>query len=511
MRALREVRAHLRAVRLAGGPPAAWTFPHTLTVRDVAHAPSGRALPSVSPTKHTSAVLEPPMTGPWWGRSRSRAAASPLAVRHRLGDPRGLPSRLRRVDHRDACRLLRRRTLGLAGLAIVARVGYWLATLDYSPVSDARSFHVIARSITKGNGFADVFPELSLHATAFRAPLFPSLLAAPYRVFGTSIGVGRVAGVVLGVVLVLLVERFVTRIGGPTAGLIAAVAVAVYPPLVANDVAILGETLSLILIIVVGTAVIDDRWVVAGITTGLLVLARNSAQLYALMVAALLLRRVGWKRTLAFLAVAFLVVTPWLVRNAIQVGAPVPTTSNGFNLAALYSVEAHDDDDFVDPVFDERFADLRFAQFDELDWDEELRSRGFEGLRAHPLEPLRVARRNLLRHFELKPWENDDAEEIDGRDLTIRHVTLPLFYVVTVAGVAGLWVWRRNRATVFLALTAAYFSLVSIFSVFAPRLRGPFDLVCCIGVGLLVAHLRRPNGAAPPASSTPARPGGRTP
>jgi len=407
--------------------------------------------------------------------------------------------------------LATRRTLGLAGLAVVARVGYWLATLDYSPVSDAYSYHLIARSIRDGVGFSDVFPELSLHATAFRAPLFPSLLALPYRVFGAHVGVGRLTTLVLGVVLVLLVERFASRIGGATAGLVAAIAVAVYPPLVANDVAILGETLSLILIVVVGMLLLDDRWQWAAVATGFLVLARNSAQLYALVVAAVLLGRIGWKRTLVFLGIAFLVVSPWLIRNAIQIGAPVPTTSNGFNLAALYSVEAHHDDDFVDPVFDKRFADLRLVQFDELDWDEELRSRGLEGLRAHPLEPLRVARRNLVRHFELKPWENDDAEEMDGRSLTVRHVTLPLFYLVTIAGIAGLWRWRRHRGIGFLALTAAYFSLVSIFSVFAPRLRGPFDLVCCIGVGLLVAHVRGPTGAAPPASSTRARPGARTP
>jgi 4-amino-4-deoxy-L-arabinose transferase-like glycosyltransferase len=404
-----------------------------------------------------------------------------------------------------------RRTLGLAGLAIVVRVGYWLATLDLSTVSDAHSYHVIARSIAEGVGFSDVYPELGLHPTGFRAPLFPSLLSAPYRVFGTHVGVARATNLVLGVVLVLLVERFASRLGGRTAGLFAAIAVAVYPPLVANDVSVLAETVSLILIVVVGMFVVDDRWVGAGVATGFLVLARNSAQLYAFLVAAVLLRHIGWRRTLAFLGIAFLVVTPWLVRNAIQLGAPVLTTSNGFNVAALYSEEAHQDGDFVDPVFDERFEALRLVQFDELDWDAELRSRGLDGLRAHPLEPLRVARRNLMRHFELKPWENDDPEERDNRSLTIRHVTLPLFYVVTIAGIAGLWVWRRQRGIGFLALTAAYFSLTSIFSVFAPRLRGPFDLVCCIGVGLLVARLRATTGAGPPGSSTREHPEARTP
>ena len=447
------------------------------------------------------------VTGPDRHHARQAARVPPVTGALTAEAPARAPS----WPDRARQWLLRPRTLGIVAAAVLARVGYWLATLDYSPDSDARSFSVIARSLAEGMGFSDRFPQLSIHPTAFRAPLFPSFLSVPYRVFGAHVAIGRLTNLLLGIVLVLLVERFASRLGGPMAGLVSALAVALYPPLVANDVTILGETVSLILILVVGWAVLDDRWAIAGLATGLLVLARNSAQLYIVVVAALLLRRIEWKRTLAFLGIAVLMVVPWLVRNAIELGAPVPNTANGFNLAAMFSQEAHDDDDFVDPAFDERFRSLRLAQFDEVEWDRELRSRGLDGLRAHPLEPLRVARRNLMRHFELKPWENDDPEELDGRSLTIRHVTLPLFYVVTVAGIAGLWLWRRRRGTVFLAVTGAYFSLVSIFSVFAPRLRGPFDLVCCIGVGLLVTRLRGTSAAGPPASSTPARPAARTP
>ena len=336
-----------------------------------------------------------------------------------------------------------------------------------------------------------MYPELGLHDSGFRAPLFPSMLAAPYRVFGAHVGVARLADLVLGVVLVLLVERFASKIGGATAGLIAAIAVAVYPPLVANDVAILGESVSLILIVVVGMLVLEDRWLAAGVATGFLVLARNSAQLYAFVVAALLLRRIGWKRSLAFLGIAFLVVTPWLVRNAVQLGAPVLTTSNGFNLAALYSQEAHDDGDFVDPVFDERFEELRLVQFDELDWDAELQVARLRGPPGAP--PRTAARRPAQPDAPLR------AEAVGERRPRGARRAEPHDPARDAAAVLRRHGGRHRRALVvppergigFLALTAAYFSLTSIFSVFAPRLRGPFDLVCCIGVGLLVARLLR--------------------
>ncbi len=395
--------------------------------------------------------------------------------------------------------------MGLVAVAVGVRLLYWLATIDYSPTSDAHSYHSIGRNLARGIGFAAHFPALSDHATAFRPPIFPLLLAGPYRLFGASVGLGRLTSLLVGIVVVLLVERLTSKIGGSIAGLVAAVAVAIYPPLVVNDVSILAEGLSLLLIVLIITAIAEERWLLAGIETGLLVLTRHSAQLYALVVAILLLRWLGWKRALGYLGVSVLVVVPWLIRNDIQMGSPVLNTANGFNLAAAYSVEAHDDNDFVDPVFDERFSELRLVQFDEIAWDRALRDRGLDGLRGHPLEPVRVMRRNLMYYFELKPWENDDAEELDGRNLTIRHITLPLFYAVTVAGVAGLWLARRNRTVALIGITAAYFSLASILTVSSPRLRAPFDLACCIGVGLLVGRClqgRRPSvGAAQPGAS----------
>lgn len=62
-----------------------------------------------------------------------------------------------------------------------------------------------------------------------------------------------------------------------------------------------------------------------------------------------------------------------------------------------------------------------------------------------------------------------------------------MFYVVTVAGVVGLMRrWREPTALVLIAL-GTQFAVVSLLLVAPPRLRTPFDVICCIGVGLLAS------------------------
>lgn len=78
--------------------------------------------------------------------------------------------------------------------------------------------------------------------------------------------------------------------------------------------------------------------------------------------------------------------------------------------------------------------------------------------------------RNGLAFFELKPSFNENAERFDGRNMTIRTWTLPLFYVVTAAGLVGFWLGRRNRFVLVMAATALYFTVTSLFFVAPPRL-----------------------------------------
>jgi 4-amino-4-deoxy-L-arabinose transferase-like glycosyltransferase len=408
---------------------------------------------------------------------------APSARDDRSGAPRAVWSWAAR--HRDI--------LAVAAIAVLARGLYWaFATPGYVPASDAGQYDEIARNLAAGRGFAMHFPQLTVHATAFRPPLYPALLALVYRVFGPSIVAGRLLNLAIGVAVVVMTVAVGEMVANRRAGLIAGLAVALYPPLMANDVALLTEPLSLLLVLSMVLALGRRRPLVAAVLCGLLILARPSAQGIALVVAAWLIWQVGWRTALRFVVIAGLVVVPWVVRNWVQLGSPLLVTSNGFNLAAMYSPAARARGSFVDPVYDPSFDKLRLAQFDEVGWQSQLERIATTSLRQHPSQVVQVFARNAAAFAELRPSFNRDAEIEDGRNLTFRTWTLPVFYLVTVVGLVGVGLRWRDPIMKLLVLMTAYFALVSLVLVAPPRLRAPFDLLCCIGVGIAIdAALRR--------------------
>ena len=168
------------------------------------------------------------------------------------------------------------------------------------------------------------------------------------------------------------------------------------------------------------------------------------------------------------------IVVPWMVRNAVQVGTPGLVTSDGFTLAAIFAQPAQKLRDFVDPVFDPAYdsdQEVRLAQFDEAAWNNILLHRAWDGVRTNPRYLVSNAKRNVDHLVELS--DNDNAEVIDGRRIGFRRATLPLFYLVTVVGIAGLWLYRRDSRVRLLAVLAAEFAVLMILILAPPRLRAP--------------------------------------
>jgi hypothetical protein len=197
--------------------------------------------------------------------------------------------------------------------------------------------------------------------------------------------------------------------------------------------------------------------------------------------------------------VSIVVVAPLVVRNWVLVGAPTIVTSNGFNLVSVYSAEAQATDGFANAVFDDRFTRINLFNRSEVDLDAAYRKHAVEAVRDNWTIPPRVFGHNVANYFEFRPDKNASAEEDDGRNLTFRYVTLPLFYVVTAAGLVGLWRSRRRRAAELLLVQAGYFTVASLATISVPRLRAPFDLAAAIGAGLLIAQLLGRGERAAPA------------
>ncbi|HLK13739.1 MAG TPA: hypothetical protein VKT78_02955 [Fimbriimonadaceae bacterium] len=63
-------------------------------------------------------------------------------------------------------------------------------------------------------------------------------------------------------------------------------------------------------------------------------------------------------------------------------------------------------------------------------------------------------RAGALSFFELDRRSNAIGERLDGRSLSVRRVMMPVFYVVTAAGLIGFWRLRRSVAARLLILLA---------------------------------------------------------
>ncbi len=254
----------------------------------------------------------------------------------------------------------------------------------------------------------------------------------------------------------------------------------------------------------------DASVVVAGVATGLLTLSRPSAQGLVVVVAAWVWWRLGWRRAAVLVGAAAVLVTPWLVRNQVQMGSPVLVTTNGFNLASRYSPPAKADDHFIDAISDPRTANVHYLVFDEVELDNDFRDYALKEIRRDPGYVLHVIKQNAGIWFELDPDRSRSAEQADGRNIDFRDGARPFFFVVTVVGLAGLVIRRHRAGAQLLLLVAAYFTLTSLPLVAWPRLRAPFDLACCIGFGLAVGwaidkwqHQGEPSDAEVPPDLAP--------
>ena len=375
------------------------------------------------------------------------------------------------------------RVLLIGGGALVVRLAYWVAFMrHYVPQSDAAQYLRIAHNFATGHGIADYYPQVHIHATAFRPPLYPALLGGLFKLFGTHLAVAQATNAVLGATVVVLADLVATRIAGPRAGLAAACVVALTPSLIPNDLVALSEPLSLVVFLVVVLLLFGRRWAAAGFATGLLLLTRPSAPALLATAGVWLLSRIGWKAALRFGAAAVVTVAPWVVRNQIRVHSPVLVTSNGFNLNAVYSPEALASQSFVDASVDPRFGWLPAG--DEAKWDRTLAQHGIYGARTHPAAVVRRVIRNAGQMAELLPGYNLGAERLDGRNLALRNVTLPVFYLTTVLGIIGLRRHRHSPDLVLLVLLAVVMVVPSTLTVSVPRLRAPLDLALAIAAAL---------------------------
>lgn len=412
----------------------------------------------------------------------------------------------------------------VAGLAVVARLGYAFLLVSPQLTDDETSFWAVAGNVAAGDGFS-----YEGAPTAWRPPAYTFLLAG-LRLAGFEVRGVQVVQAALGAGAALAVMLLARRLRLPAWAVAAAgLGAAVYPPFVHLSSQLLSENLSLPLFVLALAATVrlldrsrqrDQGALVgtalgAGLLWGAAILARP-AVLPALGVAGLVLllargpafsRRVVVAGALGLAALA--VVVPWTLRNAATVGGPVPVVSNeGFTLWVANRLDAEGVKDvFRDPaypgledygVYGRAFPGIldeaTAAGFDFTGADEAERDAWFrEQANAAILEdPARFLRRTAVKvALALEPAP-DNASREEATSSAAAVVLWVTSGPVLLGGFVGLVVLARTRgrAGVFLA-GAAVAGLVGM-AVHLPYVRyrvGVVDPVLLVALAALLARL----------------------
>jgi 4-amino-4-deoxy-L-arabinose transferase-like glycosyltransferase len=231
-------------------------------------------------------------------------------------------------------------------LALIALLGlgvraYAVAKPVTSPADDSHAYYALSKAL---------YEEGSYGGPTFRdssdwSPGAPLLYAASfYATGGAREGTARIVEALLGVAAILVVFLLGERLGGRWTGLIAALAVAVYPPFIHSTGELMSEPPAILTLPAAVLAFLwaseQERlrgWLLPGLLFGLTAMFRPEYLLVGAAFVVLAAIRVGlargWKPGLAgagLLVLALLLpIVPWTIRNADVVGRLVPISTGG--------------------------------------------------------------------------------------------------------------------------------------------------------------------------------------
>lgn len=240
------------------------------------------------------------------------------------------------------------------GLALALSVAaatrlLWLMAMPPRPVADAAYYHQHAADLAAGLGFRH---PASGEPTAFLPPGYSMLLAGPYRLFGATPEVAAYGNIGLALVAVVAVYFLALRLYGPIVASAAALVIAAMPALVLYTNAVHADHLVLALAAVLAWLAVVPRGeltlrraALCGLVVGLAVLTKPATLLLLPALAVSWRFSVPMKQSLRLTAVAaiaaFLVVSPWVIRNMVQLGTPAIATNGGVNLWIGHNPDAY--------------------------------------------------------------------------------------------------------------------------------------------------------------------------
>jgi hypothetical protein len=379
-------------------------------------------------------------------------------------------------------------------VALAVRLGVVAATPAYAPRHDDRDYDQIGWSMAQGQGYPPILVRrdrrvVRVYADAYRPPLWPATLAAVYTVFGHRLAAARVADAIVGALGVVALAWVALRLLGSRAAWWAGTLGAVYLPLALVASTLVSETLFVAFELLALALALEARGrgrialaVGAGAAAGLGALTRVNGEL--LLVAIVPLVALPGRRIVApaaTLAAFAAVLAPWTIRNAVELHALVPiSTETGPTLAGTYNVQAMDDR--ADPG---AWRLLRFTEYKRLARrpvgpvtdDAALRDAAVDFVERHPAYPLLVFAENLRRWLDLDGTARAQFEA-HTIDLNGDWADAGLPFAWALAALAGLGLVTgaaRGTPRVFWLAPAALLLSTLLVNAETPRFRAPFD------------------------------------
>lgn len=336
---------------------------------------------------------------------------------------------------------------------------------DAEANSDQIDYEAIAYHLSIGEGYA-VIPG---RPTATRTPGASLALLPVYAAAGRDWAAGRIFFCAISAATCSVVAVAGAVAFGPVVGLLGGLALAMYPGHAYYAMHFLSETpyglwLSLAVLFTLLGLRGGLRWhVAAGACVGMAILTRP--QLAAMVPLALVVAAVAWWRgRRVMLGVATqtllvaLVLSPWVVRNAVVIGKPTLTTTSGYGFWG-----AHNEVTFGDPAAAGdwvKTSSLRrddAPAADEVGRDRQAKAYAWRHIREHADEVPRLVAMKLWRL--VSPWKSTPNRAVRLAFAAAWMIVGPL---ATVGAVCAIRTHRRE-AVVLLLPIATTIGVAAVF------------------------------------------------
>jgi 4-amino-4-deoxy-L-arabinose transferase-like glycosyltransferase len=404
----------------------------------------------------------------------------------------------------------------------VKRAHLWLIAAAAIAPRLAVLLHERGRILTAFTDKSDDFAQtLVQHGTfgfipgepsAYTQPLYGFFLIPIYWIFGRHWWSVGGAQILVATATAFLVYAIGARAVSRRAGTIAAILATLNPYLVWHDVHLNREVLDQLVAaaLILCTLVAADRrsvkWAtVAGLFGGLAVLGNVRLLFIPLVVAAYLVIRNGWSwAPVAVVAAAALTVTPWVIRNKVEVGCFALTT-DGRALWKANNDQTYDllaEGKWIDDVKDppghpfpnpEEARDIYKQSGKKIHVDEcanqaYYQHKAWRFVRDHPDEKAKLAAQAVRMEWDPRTT----ASATDSGHGAIRSLAQPLYTsILYVLALFGISVTASRFVGLALAVLA-YQTVAAMVFVGATRYRVATDfLIALLAAGAIEWALRR--------------------